>query len=66
MKKICYLLLIVGLFSSCVDLEEDPKGRVAPEAFFSNEVELNMALTGMYSWLNETFFMIYHIEPLMG
>ncbi|MCG8307742.1 MAG: RagB/SusD family nutrient uptake outer membrane protein [Cytophagales bacterium] len=49
MKKIIYSLFVVSLFFSCSDfLEEESRGLLAPEAFYQNAEELDLAVTGIY------------------
>lgn len=42
------LTLIIGIFS-CTDLEEDPVGLLAPEAFFKSAADVETAVLGAYA-----------------
>lgn len=53
-KLISYQILIVLLVAaSCVDLEEYPIGRVAPESYFKSEKDVQGFLQGMYATLTQ-------------
>ncbi len=46
----CFLAATMLVTTSCSDfLDEDPKGKLTPEKFFSNESELNMGVYALYS-----------------
>jgi len=47
-KRSLILTLIIGMFS-CTDLEEDPVGLLAPEAFFKEASDVETAVLGIYS-----------------
>ncbi len=52
MKKIVTILTIgCGALFSCAPLDTEPSDFVAPEFYFSNETEINNALTGVYDAL---------------
>lgn len=47
LKVLLQLCVIAALMISCVDLNEDPPSDLSPKNFYSNEDELNAALTGI-------------------
>jgi len=52
MKKIISLLIIISVafaFTGCTDLEENPKGLMAPEGFFKTPEDVNAAIYGAYA-----------------
>ncbi len=51
MKKLTFYLLISLLVSSCMDLEEYPIGKVAPEGYFKTETDVAGFVQGMYATL---------------
>lgn len=54
MKKIIYkvlILILVFSFSSCVDLEENPIGLLAPESLFKTTRDVEIAIFGAYGWI---------------
>lgn len=50
------LLLTVGLFTSCADLDQDPLSSVSVDTFYSNESELTVAVNGIYEVFTEDGF----------
>ena len=55
-NKLIILTLILGIFS-CTDLEEDPIGLLAPEAFFKTTADVETAVLGAYAHIaNEQFY----------
>ena len=58
MKKYTVLLFIGLTILACEDfLEEEPLDSVAPEAFFQTEVQVDIALNGMYHrFINENWY----------
>ena len=54
MKKPVYYLIIVAMVAaSCMDLEENPIGKVAPESYFKSETDVEGFITGLYSTLSQ-------------
>ncbi len=51
MKRIVLLLITIILISSCMDLEEIPIGKVAPEGYFKSEKDMEGFVLGMYATL---------------
>lgn len=54
MKNIVIKTLMVALvigFSSCVDLEEQPIGLLAPETLFQTPRDVEVAIFGAYGWI---------------
>jgi hypothetical protein len=52
MKKIISLLIIISVgfaFKGCTELEEKPKGLMAPEGFFKTPEDVNAAIYGAYA-----------------
>ena len=52
MKKIISFLIIISVafvYTSCTDLEENPKGLMAPEGFFKTPEDVNAAIYGAYA-----------------
>jgi starch-binding outer membrane protein, SusD/RagB family len=52
MKKIISLLIIISVafvYTACTDLEENPKGLMAPEGFFKTPEDVNAAIYGAYA-----------------
>ncbi|MCK5461414.1 MAG: RagB/SusD family nutrient uptake outer membrane protein, partial [Bacteroidales bacterium] len=49
MKKTILTPVIVILLASCVDLEEVPIGKVAPEGYFKSEKDMEGFVVGMYA-----------------
>lgn len=52
MKKIIYSIIIFCLgfiFNGCTDLDEDPKGLMAPEGFFQTPQDVEAAVYGAYA-----------------
>lgn len=52
MKKILHLMIILGIsvaFVGCTNLEEDPKGLMAPEGFFKTPADVEAAINGAYA-----------------
>ena len=50
----CFLAVTLLLAASCNDfLTEDPKGRLTPNNFFSNQNELDMSVYALYSKVQE-------------
>lgn len=45
------LLTLTGLLLSCVDLEEDPVGILAPESLFKTPKDVETAIFGAYGWI---------------
>ncbi len=64
MKKILFILLISGVFYSCSEdfLDISPKGDIYPENFYASESDLEMAVTGLYSILNELYYYGFSIS----
>ena len=60
MKNIRNILMIAGFligFSACTDLEEEPVGLLAPEAFFKSSADVETAVLGAYAHIaNEQFY----------
>ena len=57
MKRIfkLYIISIVLVFSSsCVDLDEDPVGLLAPEGYFASAAEVLSAINGCYGSMAST------------
>lgn len=55
-KKYFWSFLITMLLViSCQDLEENPKGLLSPDAFFTTEADLNSAVTASYRTLYQMF-----------
>ncbi|WP_236973588.1 RagB/SusD family nutrient uptake outer membrane protein [Membranihabitans maritimus] len=56
MKYFCTLLTVFVL-SSCSEnfLDINPKGELFPQAFYSNEVELDIAATGLYARMERAY-----------
>lgn len=54
MKNIIYKIIMVVLiagFSSCVDLDEQPVGLLAPETLFQTPRDVEVAIFGAYGWI---------------
>lgn len=50
----CFLAASMLTATSCSDfLTEDPKGKLTPESFFSNQSELNMSVYALYAKVQE-------------
>lgn len=65
MKKLIYILftiLIAFVLNGCTDLEEDPRGLMAPEGFFKTPEDVEAAINGAYAeWVTvdiEKFFFL--------
>jgi len=54
MKKIIfYSIILVIVTTSCMDLEEHPIGKVAPESYFKTEKDVEGFMTGLYANLTQ-------------
>lgn len=51
MKKAILISVVALLLASCMDLEEVPIGKVAPEGYFKSEKDMEGFVLGMYSSL---------------
>jgi hypothetical protein len=49
MRKIVLYSFVAILLASCVDLEEEPIGKVAPEGYFKTEKDIEGFVLGMYA-----------------
>ena len=55
MKNIALTIILLGfglVYTGCTDLEEDPKGLFAPEAFFQTPADVEAAVMGAYAEWN--------------
>lgn len=51
----CFLAVSVIALTACSDfLEEDPKGQLTPETYFSTQAELDMSVYALYKQVNNT------------
>ena len=58
MKRITYIVSLVMVlilpagFQGCIDLDEDPRGLMAPEGFFKTPSDVEAAIYGAYAeWI---------------
>ena len=66
MKKIKYILIAFLMVVSCNILEIPPQDVVAPSEYYTNEKELETALTGIYSTLSNGALYKSHMIGRMG
>jgi len=52
-KSVYYILILAMVTGSCVDLEENPIGKVAPEGYFQSEKDVQGFVQGLYSTLTQ-------------
>jgi hypothetical protein len=52
-KSVYYILILAMVTGSCMDLEENPIGKVAPEGYFQSEKDVQGFVQGLYANLTQ-------------
>jgi hypothetical protein len=52
-KLVLYTIILALVNASCIDLEEHPIGKIAPESYFKTEKDVEGFMTGLYANLTQ-------------
>src|SRR5690606_14636283 len=69
MKNILFILVLfsaASVYTGCTELEEEPKGLLAPESFFKTPADVEAAVMGAYAeWVNTAIEKSYFLAIML-